>query len=142
MKRIFSILLTVMLFIVCSSGAALATNEIEPHASLTLSYYDIDLSAGDSTGVLWIDFDVRSGKLADKIGVEKIEIYKSNGTLITTIEGTTSNGLVRTKTNIHKDFYEYKGTSGTSYYAEVTIFASVGSDSDSRTITTSTVEAP
>lgn len=142
MKRIFSVILAVMIFVTCCGGTALAANDIEPYASLTLSYYDVGLTPGDSKGVLWVDFDVRSGKLADEIGVEEIKIYKSNGTLVTTIKGSTSNGLIGTDYSMHKDSYKYKGTSGTSYYAEVTIFATVGSDSDSRTVTTSTEEAP
>ena len=131
-----------MLFITCCCGTALAANEIEPYASPTLSYYDVELLAGDSRGMLWVDFDVRSGRLADEVGIEEIKIYRSNGTYVTTITGTTSNGLVETDYNMHMGTYEYKGTSGISYYAEVTVFATIGSTSDSRTITTSTVEAP
>lgn len=142
MKRVFSVVLAVMLFVTCCGGTVLAANEIEPYASPTLSYYDVTLFPGDDSGILWIDFDVRSGRLADKVGVEKIKIYKSNGTYVTTITGTTSNGLVRNDNNLHAGTYEYKGTSGTSYYAEVTVFATIGSTSDSRTVTTSTEEAP
>ena len=142
MKRFFSMILAIMLFTTCCSSTVLAANDIEPYASLTLSYYYVELSAGDSRGTLYIDFNVTSNKLADSIGVEEIKVYKSNGTLVSTIAGTTSNGLIRNNYNIHNSAYKYKGTSGTSYYAEVTIFATVGSDSDSRTITTSTEEAP
>ena len=141
MKRFFSVILAAILFISCC-GSATAAHDIEPYASLTLSYYDINLSAGDSRGMLWIDFDVRSNKLTDSIGISKIRIYKSNGALVTTIFGSESNGLVLSDSARHNDTYEYTATSGTSYYAEVTIFATVGSDSDSRTITTSTVGAP
>ncbi len=142
MRRVFSVILAVMLFVTCCGGTALAANDIEPYASLTLSYYDIDLSAGNSKGKLYIDFDVRSNKMTDEIGIEEIKIYRSNGSLVTTIAGTTSNDLINTDVSMHAGSYPYTGTSGTSYYAEVTIFATVGSDSDSRTITTSTVEAP
>ncbi len=142
MKRIFSVILAVMLFTTCCGNTALAAQEIEPHASLTLSYYHVNLTAGDSKGMLSIGFNVTSNKLADSIGVEEIKVYKSNGSLVSTITGTTSNGLIRNDYNVHSDTYEYKGTSGTSYYAEVTVFATVGSITDSRTITTSTEEAP
>ena len=142
MKRVFSIILAVMLFVTCCGGTALGTNEIEPHASLTISYYDVDLVVGDSSGSLYIDFSVKSGKLADSIGVEKIDIYKSNGTYVTTVTGTESNGLIRANSSRNIGTYKYKGTSGTSYYAEVTVFATVGSITDSRTVTTSTEEAP
>ena len=80
--------------------------------------------------------------MTEEVGIEEIKIYRSNGSLVTTIAGTTSNDLINTDVSMHAGSYPYTGTSGTSYYAEVTIFATVGSDSDSRTITTSTVEAP
>ena len=54
----------------------------------------------------------------------------------------TSNGLVRSNASRHRSTYTYTGTSGTSYYAEVTVFAKIGSDYDSRTVTTATVKAP
>ena len=142
MKRIFSVILTAILFVSCCGVTTLAANGIEPYASPTLSYYDVDLYAGDSQGMLWIDFDVRASAVADYVGVEKIKIYRSNGTHVVTISGSEANGLILTDIYRHNDTYEYKVASGLSYYAEVTIFATVGSDSDSRTITTSTVEAP
>lgn len=142
MKRVFSIILAVMLFVTCCGGTALAANEIEPYASPTLAYYDVVLLVGDSRGMLWIDFDVTASKPADSVGIKEIKIYKSNGTYVTTITGTTSNGLVWNNASTHMGTYEYKGTSGTSYYAEVTVFATIGSITDSRTITTSTEEAP
>ena len=142
MKRVFSVILAVMLFVTCCGGTALAANEIEPYASPTLAYYDVELLVGDSRGMLWIDFDVTASKLADSVGIKEIKIYKSNVTYVTTITGTTSNGLVLNNNNLHVGTYEYKGISGTSYYAEVTVFATVGSITDSRTVTTSTEEAP
>ena len=50
--------------------------------------------------------------------------------------------LVRSNASRHRSTYTYTGTSGTSYYAEVTVFAKIGSDYDSRTVTTATVKAP
>ena len=80
--------------------------------------------------------------MASFIGVESIKIYKADGSYVTTITGTTSNGLVESNSDICKSFYDYKLTSGVSYYAKVKVFATVGSEYDSRTITTSTVKAP
>ena len=74
--------------------------------------------------------------------LEKIVVYKSDGSYVKTITGTTSNGLIRSNSSLHLDSYEFSVTSGVSYYAEVTVFAKVGTEYDSRTITTSTVKAP
>ena len=52
------------------------------------------------------------------------------------------NGFTTSGSGGHKNSYTYTGTSGTSYYAEVTIFATIGGVTDSRTITTNTVKAP
>lgn len=140
MKRIFSFGLALVISVSCCMSIAFATNPIEPRASLTLSRYSVDLVAVDSRGVIGIGYDIRSNKQATSIGIETIEIYTQNGSYVTTITGTTRNGLVRTNRGIHKGTYEYALTSGVSYYAKITVFAEVGSDYDSRTITTGTVK--
>jgi hypothetical protein len=121
---------------------ASAAENSDTRASLTLSFYNAELVAGDSKGVISVDYDVQSSKMASFIGVESIKIYKADGSYVTTITGTTSNGLVESNSDICKSFYDYKLTSGVSYYAKVKVFATVGSEYDSRTITTSTVKAP
>lgn len=142
MKRIFSCILALAMVFACCCGSVFAMETTDTRASLTLSFYNADLVAGDSTGVISIDYDVQSSKLASSIGVESIKIYKSNGGHVITITGSTSNGLIESNSDICKSFYDYKLTSGVSYYAEVKVFAKVGSEYDSRTITTSTVKAP
>ncbi len=141
MKRTFTFALALTMVLTCCSGAALAAT-FSPQASLTLSSYEVMIKAGSKSGEIRINYDVTASKLADSLGVSSIEIYKSNGSYVTTITGTTSNGLVRNDSGSHMGVYSYIGTSGVSYYAKVTIFATVGSVSDSRTITTSTVKAP
>ena len=86
--------------------------------------------------------DVMASGKADEVGVSSIKIYKSNGSYVTTITGTTNNGLLDTNVGTHRSTYTYEGTSGVSYYAEVTVYAKIGSDSDSRTVKTGTAKAP
>lgn len=117
-------------------GTALAHSEIEPHASLTLSYYAVDMVGGN--GAAYIDFSVGASKFADEIGVDSIRLYKSNGSYVRTVRGSASNGLILVDSDWHSDRYGVPLSSG-FYYAEVTVFATVGSITDSRTITTSTV---
>ena len=141
MRRALSIIFAAALLCANFNVSAIATNDIVPYASLTLSYHDAGAVPG-SRGKICIEYDVRSNKLADSIGVASIRFYKSDGTYVTTIMGTQSNGLVRTNGSRNSGSYEYPLTSGTSYYAEVTLYASVGSETDSRTVTTSTVRIP
>lgn len=138
-KRFLSLGLVLTLMLTLCGGMALAA---EPRASLTLSRYPIAVSKGENEGEIKILYDVMASREADEVGVSSIEIYESDGTYVTTITGTTGNGLIDTNTTRHRSSYIYKGTSGVTYYAEVTVFATVGSDSDSRTVTTPTVTAP
>lgn len=143
MKRIFSAILTLGVLFTCCCGTAFALEDYDTRASYTLSVYSAQLYAGNRSGEVYVNYDVESGKLADSIGVKSIVFYKSNGDYVTTIYGSTSNGLIGTGTSLHDgDYYYYSLTSGVSYYAEVTVFATKGSLSDSRTITTSTVKVP
>lgn len=138
-KRFLSFVLAVICMSSFCVGAAFAT---ESRASTTLTNFPVSLVKGDKTGEIKIFYDVQAKQIADSVGVSSIEIYKSDGTYVTTITGSTSNGLVRNSVSRHRSTYTYTGTSGTSYYAEVTVFAKIGSDYDSRTVTTAAVKAP
>ncbi len=131
-KLISAILVLTVMFSLCTIGA----HAVEARASLTITTATASAKAGSRTGEINITYNVRSSKSADSIGVESIAIYKSGGGYVTTIDGTTANGRQHTNTTT------YKGVSGTSYYAVVTLYAEVGSEYDSTTITTSTVKAP
>lgn len=138
-KRLFSLgLVVVCMLSVCCVSA----NAAELRASTTLSLFTVNSSKGDNKGEVKISYDVQASKTADEVGVSSIKIYESDGSYVTTVTGTTGNGMIRTGTTRHKSTYIYKGTSGVSYYAVVTGFATVGSDSDSRTVTTGSIKAP
>lgn len=138
-KRIFSLGLILTLMLTLCGGMALAA---EPRASSTLFHYPVGVSQGEDEGEVDISYDVMANTKADEVGVSLIKIYKSDGTYVTTITGTTGNGLIRTNATRHSSTYTYEGTSGVTYYAEVTVYAKIGSNSDSRTVTTPTVKAP
>lgn len=135
-KRILSMGIAVLFVLSMCSGIASAA---ETRASKTISLYTVTASMGSNAGEIKINYDVQASKIADEVGVSSIVIYKSDDTYVTTITGTTENGLIREGATRHRSSYVYKGSSGTSYYAVVTVFATVGSDSDSRTATTGTV---
>lgn len=144
MKRMIAWALAVVMSIACGFGSADAVNlgDIGPRASLTLSEYNAGLRAGSSSGEIRISYDVSATNIANSIGVSSITVYKSDGSYVATITGTIGNGLIIKSDSTHDGIYTYKGTSGASYYTKVTVFATIGSTSDSRTVTTSAVKAP
>lgn len=142
MKQLFSSTLVAVMVIACCYGSVSALEAPDMRASLTLSSYNVGLTAGDSAGMISISYDVQSNKLASSIGVETVDIYKADGSYVTSITGSTSNGLIETNSDICKSYYDCQLTSGIFYYANVKVFAKVGSEYDSRVITTSTVKAP
>ena len=142
MKHFFAAILTLGVLFTCCCGTAYAMDNYDTRASDTLGAYSAQLYAGSHKGEVYINYDVESSNFADSLGVESIVFYKSNGDYVTTIYGSVSNGLIGTKAWLHDGDYYRTLTSGVYYYAEVTVFATVGNLSDSRTITTSTVKAP
>lgn len=142
MKRIISVILTLTLVLSCVGASALAVNTPNARASLILNSYAATLEASNTPKEVTFHFEVYTDTYVDSIGVETIKIYRTTGSLVKTITGTTENGLILTNDFMYIDSYSCSLTSGVSYYAEVTIFAKLGSTSDSRTITTATVTAP
>lgn len=111
-------------------------------SSPTLSSYGVVVTKGEGSGQIVITYDVLSNSVADSLGVSAMKIYKSNGNYVTTVYASSFNGFKTSGTMRHRASYTYTGTSGTSYYAEVTVFATIDGVTDSRTITTNTVKAP
>lgn len=138
MKRAFALVLTLMMTISCCLGVASAAETVDTRASVTLSDYNAMIKAGSGSGDILIGYEVSANMIATEVGVSSIAIYKSGGTYVTTIYG----GMSSYNDDFCKGTYTYSGTSGVSYYAKVTVFATSGSVSDSRTVTTSTVKAP
>lgn len=134
-KRIISVLLIMAFCFALCGGIAVAA---ETRASEILSSYLVTLTAGDNAGEVKVNYDVRSSRTG-VVGVESIEIYQSNGIYVTTIDGTTANGLLKSDTKRSSGTYTYSGTAGVSYYAVVTISAKAGSIYDSRMVTTDIV---
>lgn len=140
MKKVFACFLACIMAFSCCAGA-LAVTEDMMRASVTISSSVATASSGANTGEVKITYQVRASKTASPIGASSIAIYKADGSYVTTIRGTTSNGLMASNTTSKSGTYTYKGTSGTSYYAKVTLSATAGSEYDSRTVTTNTARA-
>ena len=77
------------------------------------------------------------------VGATSVKIYEEDGTLVKSVTGTSSNGLLHLHTGAgfaHAYVFD-EAVSGESYYAEVTVYAGNSTGSDSRTVTTRVVEA-
>lgn len=134
-RKVFSFLLAISLTVATICCYAEANTE----ASDYLAEYGAALIATDTKGKYDLFFDITATDTSDSLGISQVKIYKSNGTYVTTIQGTTKNGLICEGSCSHTGVYTRYGTSGVSYYAEVTFFAERGGGSDSRTITTNTI---
>ena len=115
----------------------------QTRASDYVARYSVSAHQGENRGQIDIDCNIRAKWAVPKIGVLKIEIYQSNGSRVTTIEGTISNGLLSSETSVvHGLTYTYKGVPGTTYYAKVALCAGTNSDYDVRNVQTQNVTAP
>lgn len=141
-RRFMSLFIAVVISITVCTNYSLAMENSSLRASPTLAGYSSILTVGHSSGNIIISYDVMANVNAASVGVSSIKIYKSNHSYVTTITGTEENGLIETNTDSHRSSYVYHGVSGTYYYAKVTVFATIDGVTDSRTITTDTVQAP
>lgn len=141
MKRFAAIILILVLTVTCTLGIAnAATKEtVSPRASLTITSTSVGSYTGDNKGEVDFDYSIVPTRSADKLGVSSIVIHKPDGSTVT-ITGTTANGLIGSG-SIHAGTYTYKGIAGQPYYAEITLFATIGSNTDSRTRTTKSATA-
>ena len=111
MKRICaSFLAIVMLF--ATYGYASAVNVTSSRASLTLSRYFAEALTGSGRGEIIISYDVKSSKIATSVGVESIVFYTEDGDYVTSVSGSTRNGLVKTNNDNKAGDFKYDLPSG------------------------------
>ena len=133
-----AIILSLALSISLFPAAVFADNLSSPYIFMTSA----SLSQGSSAGKICVNYSITGMGRMDSIGVSSIAVYKSNGTLYTTIYGSVANGLIKTNTMVATGSYEISCTAGYSYYCDVTLIASKDGGYDTRTIQTGTVVAP
>lgn len=138
LKRTFSFLLSVVL-VTTLCGAAFA---VQDRASTTLNSYNVTCAPGNRAGELRFSYEVWAKDTANSVGVSSIVLYSSGGVYMTTILGSTENGLIETDDLSCIGTYPHTAVPGNSYYGVATVFAQIGDDYDSRVVTTSIVTAP
>ena len=99
----------------CIVGSASAKEAIEPYSSNHIASCSATISAVGN-GKLKITVSERANGTMSTLGASAIRIYKSDGTYVTRILGTTSNGLLKNNAASLSGSYTYQGSSGTSYY--------------------------
>lgn len=141
MKRFAATLLALALAATCTLGVTISATAsgLFPRASLTITSTSVGSYTGDNKGEVDFDYSIIPTGSADKLGVSSIVIHKPDGST-ETITGSTKNGLIGSG-NIHAGTYTYKGVAGQPYYAEITLFSTIGSNTDSRTLTTKSATA-
>jgi hypothetical protein len=143
-KRAISIICAVLLLsLTLSPASVFAADGIQPFASSYLSQYSA-WATSNGGGEIQIDFDVSATSIADSVGASKIIIQikiGSSWTNVYTFNGTTSNGMLGSNCLFHCNDVTYQGSVGSEYRAVVTVYAKIGSGSDTRTINTGSVIA-
>ena len=121
-NRNFALILVLMMIL--NVGAMAAYNPPEsPDASAYIASYSAKVINGGS-GVLKVSFDVTGTATMSRIGASSIEIYRSNGTYVTTLWWFDSgrSGMMASNTIYNGDMESVYVGAG-SYYAVVTFYA-------------------
>lgn len=143
-KRVLTILLVFALLLsalpVTTNAAGPDEDEIEASNYLTL--YGATLYSEGITGELKLWYQVCARETMNSVGISKILVKKSNGTIVQTIWGSTANGLLAANSIFHSGTYSLNLTSGNTYYCVVTVIAKNSGGSDTRTVTTTTLTCP
>ncbi len=141
MKRLLSAALSIVFILICCVPlASAATGGVaSPMASPTICSTMAYAHPGDKPGEFCIEFRVMAVDTASSLGASSIVIHKPDGSTYTVL-GSVGNRLIGSGTD-HVGTYVYHGVSGQSYYAEVTLFATIGSKTDSRLVLTASEDA-
>lgn len=143
-KRILSVLLAVVMLLTIVPFSAIATGD-EPgseKASSYLNMYTAGLNSTGASGKLTVTYQVVATRFMDNVGVFGILVRNNDGTIHSTIWGSTANGLLGANTWYHAGEYTLNLTSGNTYYCTIIVIAEDANGSDTRKITTSRVVCP
>jgi hypothetical protein len=139
-KLVISVVSAILLI---SMSAAIPASAGVLRASLYLDDYSA-WAAATGGGQVRIDFDVTAVSLANSVGATQIVVQRKNGsswTNVQTFNSSSTSGMLASNTLSHCGCVTYSGASGSEYRAVVTVYAKIGSGSDSKTVTTGSVTA-
>lgn len=138
-KRILKVICMMVVVAILLSLTAFA---VEPRTSQYI-YTSYASAFKEESGNVKIEFTLSTLGTMTKIGASKIEVYKSDDTLVETFKYTTKGyeDMMGSNTSRYSSSINYSGVPGQKYYAVVTFYASNSSGSDTVTYTTATVTA-
>lgn len=137
-----SLVFTSLVLLIASFCQTASAIEVSPRASLYLSGYGASLYEGEKKGSVRVEFTVSGTEYSDLVGVSNISIYKGDGTFVTSVTGTTKNGLLGVDKKTYSGDYTYYGEANTVYYMVLTVYAERDGGSDYRLYTTNNCRAP
>lgn len=133
MKRVFSVLLCLMLFLTSSASA------LETRDSMYFNGYGATLSATGG-GKITITFSCDSVGTADQLGVSSFSIYKYTGDGWLLISGPHSGGSAY-NTNSYSSGRTFYGVSGEKYRVQATFTCVKDSTYESKNYTSGSIVA-
>lgn len=139
MKKSISLLIVLILLLQVFSVSSLAATESNAY----IRKYSALLS-NPSSGVVQINFSVYGTALMSSLGAETIELYE-NGSLVKTFsryDALYASSMATSNAYSFHGHVSYSGTSGSSYYAIVTVFASDGMGTGYESCTTGSIVLP
>ena len=137
MKRFISLAFCLILMVSLFSFPAKAAT----YASDYLRSYNASLSTGSRSGQLSLSFSASEKDSKASIGVSSITVYTAEGEYVKAISGSTSNGLLASRTYSHNGVYSISVTPGQEYYLCLTFVARDSYSGDSKLYTTNTATA-
>ena len=137
-KKVISLFVAISIFVMLFALPVAADTRSSAYILRTSAL----LRAGASNGKIQLDYSITGRDTMDVLGVSKIVVYRSNGTVYATYNGSVANGLLQQNILTNSGTHTIYGVSGTTYYCKVTFYAGNSTGSDSKTITTGTVTAP
>ena len=140
MKRIIrfaALILSIVMLLPCGAGAAYE-EEFTPYSNAYISSMTGALSKSGDT--LYVTFTVRGTRSMTTIGASCIKIYTSSGSLVKTFWSAYNPSMLGSNTYTYTSTLSYDdGVDGTTYYAEITGYASYGGGSGTETYTTASL---
>lgn len=142
MKRLFSAIALMLVFVLTLAPAAQAAVDVTPYASLYFDSYSVSLDNEGTT--LYADYDAFSTDILDKLGAKTVYFQRSSDqktwTTVKTCSYTSYSDMMGYNTSLHSSYNSYTGATGYYYRAYVVLWAEQDSDSEYRYLYTNVIK--
>ena len=139
-KKSLVLILALLMMLGCFNMGAYAADSNSARASNYFLSYDAQLSAAGN-GKLRISGTVDALSIMSSIGIAYFRVYLADGTFVTTVPGSTTNGLLVSNSDTYSGSFTYQAVSGNRYYVVVTFICRNASGYEYKNYRTNTVTA-